>query len=147
MSATARKKGGALRAKRDGLHVLELFGGIGLGVVHIALFVGYIVRCYTYVDKDSINRRIVRTVLNNLQQQYSVQLSNSATRSFDKQLPWSISLINSLFLSNLVARNGPIAWCELRVPKCDPCRTPKGGNRPPIPLLLRHGAHHHFFGM
>ena len=40
-------------AKHNGLHVLELFGGIGLGVLRTALAAGYTVRCYTYVDRDA----------------------------------------------------------------------------------------------
>ena len=43
----------ALKSIRDGLHVLELFGGIGLGVLHSALVAGHKIRCYTYVDKNA----------------------------------------------------------------------------------------------
>ena len=39
-------------AKRDGLQVMELFGGIGLGVLRSAMAANYNIRCYTYVDKD-----------------------------------------------------------------------------------------------
>ena len=48
---------------RDGLHVMEFFGGIGLGVLRSALAANYSVRCYTYVDKDPISRRIARSTL------------------------------------------------------------------------------------
>ena len=48
---------------RDGIHVLELFAGIGLGVLRVALATGFIIRCYTYVDKDPISRCIARFVL------------------------------------------------------------------------------------
>ena len=34
-----------LQAKPAGLHVLELFGGIGLGVLRTALAAGYAIRC------------------------------------------------------------------------------------------------------
>lgn len=39
-----------LQPKRCGLHVLELFGGIGMGVLWTALSTNYTVRCYTYVN-------------------------------------------------------------------------------------------------
>ena len=58
------------QAKSDGLHVLDLFGGVGLGVLRSALAVGYTVRCYTYVDRDRVSRRIAHSVLRSLQQKY-----------------------------------------------------------------------------
>ena len=72
---------------RDGLHVMELFAGVGLGVLRSALAAGYSIRCYTYVDKDPISRRIAQSVLKSLQLQYPKQLSDAAIRSFDKKLP------------------------------------------------------------
>ena len=48
---------------RDGLHVMEFFGGLGLGVLKPALAANYSIRCYTYVDKDPISRRIARSTL------------------------------------------------------------------------------------
>ena len=75
------------QACTDGLHVMELFGGVGLGVLRSALAAGYTVKCYTYVDKDLISRRIARSVLNALQLQYPKQLPDAAIRSFDKRLP------------------------------------------------------------
>ena len=92
----------------NGLHVLELFGGIGLGVLRTALAAGYSIRCYTYVDRDNVSRRIARAVLDSLERQYPLQLLASATRSFDKRLPQSIFAICQLFLANLVAHNGPV---------------------------------------
>lgn len=44
--------------------MVELLGGIGLRVLRTALSGGCIVQCYTYVDRDVINRRIAREVLN-----------------------------------------------------------------------------------
>ena len=55
---------------RDGIHVLELFAGIGLGVLRAALAVGCIIRYYTYVDKDPASRRIARFVLLGPQRQF-----------------------------------------------------------------------------
>ena len=52
--------------KQNGLHVLELFGGIGLGVLRCALASGHQIRCYTYVDKDDVSRRVAATVLRKL---------------------------------------------------------------------------------
>ena len=46
---------------------MELFGGIGLGVLRSALVANYSIRCYTYVDKDPLSRRIALTTLEALQ--------------------------------------------------------------------------------
>ena len=54
------------QAKHDGLHVVELFGGIGLGALRAALAANYNIRCYTYVDKDATSRRIAKTTLSAL---------------------------------------------------------------------------------
>ena len=37
---------------KEEVHVMELFAGVGLGVLRSALAAGYSNRCYTYVDKD-----------------------------------------------------------------------------------------------
>ena len=55
---------------QNGLHVLELFGGIGLGVLRSALAAGHQIRCYTYVDKDDISRLVAAAVLRKLQLQF-----------------------------------------------------------------------------
>ena len=44
---------------RDGLHVLKLFAGVGLGVLRTALAAGYNIRRYTYVDKDPVSRAVL----------------------------------------------------------------------------------------
>ena len=93
---------------RDGLHVLELFGGVGLGVLRSALSAGYTVRCYIYVDRDAVSRRIAHSVLRSLQQQYPMQLKDSAIAAFDKRLPQNISQCSSTFLTQLTTYNGPV---------------------------------------
>ena len=75
------------KACMEGLHVMELFLGVGLEVLRSALAAGYSIRCYTYVDKDPVSRQMVRSVLAALQLQYPKQLSDAAIRSFDKRLP------------------------------------------------------------
>lgn len=65
-------------------------------------------RCYTYVDKDVISRKIARTTLLALQQQYTTLLSDAAIQSFDKRLPQNISLCLESFLSQLMATNGRV---------------------------------------
>ena len=60
--------------KQNGLHVLELFGGIGLGVLRSALASGHQIRCYTYVDKDNVSRRVAAAVLRKLQDQFPDKL-------------------------------------------------------------------------
>lgn len=93
---------------RDRIHVLELFGGIGLGVLRAALAMGYSIRCYMYVDRDVTSRCIAREVLTQLQRQHTNELPAAAILSFDKRLPQSVSLVSSLFLSDLVVRHGPV---------------------------------------
>ena len=92
----------------NGLHVMELFAGVGLGVLRSALAAGYSIRCYTYVDKDPINRNIARSVLSTLQQQYPTLLPDAAIKSFDKRLPQDISQCSLTFLERLLEFNGPV---------------------------------------
>ena len=90
------------RSCQEGLHVMELFAGVGLGVLRSALAAGYSIRCYTYVDKDPVSRTIARSVLAALQLQYPTQLSNAAVKSFDKRLPQDISQCSLTFLERLL---------------------------------------------
>ena len=76
---------------QDGLHVLELFGGAGLGVLRATLAAGYNVKCYTYVDKDPIIRNIARATFQSLQQQYPELLLDAAINALDKRLPQNVS--------------------------------------------------------
>ena len=55
---------------QDNLHVLELFGGIGLGVLRSALAASHKIRCYTYVDKDALSRRVAAAALRKLQKHF-----------------------------------------------------------------------------
>ena len=71
-------------AMAEGLHVVELFGGIGLGVLRAALAANYSIKCYTYVDKDIISRRVAEATLSALMLQYPALLPASAIHSFDK---------------------------------------------------------------
>ena len=93
-------------AKQDGLHVVELFGGIGLGVLRAALAANYKIRCYTYVDKDITSRRIAKTTLSALHLQYPEQLPVSAVHSYDQKLPQDVSQCTSAYLEQLIATNG-----------------------------------------
>ena len=73
------------------MHLLEIFGGIGLGVLRAAMAAGLNIRFYTYVDHDAINRRIAREVLRQLQLEYLDQVPNAAVRLTDgspKVCPW-----------------------------------------------------------
>ena len=91
---------------QDGLHVLELFGGVGLGVLWATLAARYSVRCYTYVDKDPISRKIARATLQSLQHQYPDLLA--AINAFDKRLPQNVSQCSTSILRQLIASNGPV---------------------------------------
>ena len=93
---------------RDGLRVLELFSGVGFGVLRSALAARYTIRCYTYVDRDVVSRRIAHSVLRSLQQQYPMQLKDLAIAAFDKKLPQNISQCSSTFLTQLTTYNGPV---------------------------------------
>ena len=53
---------------RRGLHVVELFAGIGLGVLRTALAAGHNIRRYAYCDRDPVSRLIAEEVLQKLQQ-------------------------------------------------------------------------------
>ena len=91
-----------------GLHIVELFGGIGLGVLRTALAGGYKVHTYTYVDRDPISRSIARVVLNGLQALYPLQLPATATKAFDRGLPQDIAHISNNFLQQLLVDHGPV---------------------------------------
>ena len=93
---------------QDGLHVLELFGGIGLGALRSALAAGHQIRCYTYVDKDDVSRRVAAAVLRKLQHQFSNQLPDAAVQGFEDRVPHNIDQCSPTFLTNLVARHGPV---------------------------------------
>lgn len=115
----------AQQAKRDGLNVLKLFGGIGLRVLRTALAGGCSIRCYTYVDQDTTSRRIAKPFLQNLQQPYPNQLPNVAIRAFDKHLPcpfpfpvyfpWQQSTSSQLGRTQRASR---LAGRKLGMPKC-----------------------------
>ena len=46
-----------------GVHVMDNFGGIGLGVLRMTMDAGIVVRVYTYVNRDSVSRKIARHAL------------------------------------------------------------------------------------
>ena len=51
----------SLQAQRDDSHVLELFGGVGLGVLPPALSAEYVIRCYSMSTiRANTNSRIGR---------------------------------------------------------------------------------------
>ena len=93
---------------QDGLHVMELFGGVGLVVLRTTLAAGYKVRCYTYSDKDPISRKMARATLQSLQQQYPTLLSDTAVSAFDKRLPQNVAQCSATILRQLIATNGPV---------------------------------------
>ena len=77
----------APQSLQTGLHVLELFGGIGLGVLRSVLAAGHQIRCYTYVDKDDISRRVAAAVLRKLQLRFPDQLPDAALQGFEDRMP------------------------------------------------------------
>ena len=95
-------------AMAEGLHVVELFGGIGLGVLRAALAANFSIKCYTYVDKDIISRRVAKATLSALMLQYPALLPASAIHSFDKKLPQDISQCTTPLLEQLISCNGPV---------------------------------------
>ena len=101
--ATVRLK---KEAQRDGLHVLELFVDVGLGVLRAALSAQYVIRCYIYVNHDPISRRIAKEVLQHLQRQYPDQLPLSATLVLKETTPISRCIGNILQHWQFVTRHG-----------------------------------------
>ena len=53
---------------------MELFSGIGLGVLRTALAAGHKIRRYSYCDRDPVSRLIVEEVIQKLQQEFPGQL-------------------------------------------------------------------------
>ena len=88
--------------------MLELFAGIGLGVLRAALAGGYTIRKYTYVDKDTISRHIALAVLHRLHEQHPSQLPLSAFSRSDGGFPQNVAHCTSTFLANLVSKFGPM---------------------------------------
>ena len=93
---------------QDGLHVLELFGGVGLGVLRTTLAAGYRVRCHTYVDKVPVSRKIACATIQSLQRQYPDLLSDASINAFDKRLPQNVSQCSTSISRQLIAHNGPV---------------------------------------
>ena len=52
---------------QTGVHVMENFAGVGLGVLRMTVAAGIKVRVYTYIDRDLVSRKIARHVLLQLQ--------------------------------------------------------------------------------
>ena len=46
-----------------GVHVMENFAGVGLGVLRMTVAAGIVVHVYTYIDRDLVSRKIARHVL------------------------------------------------------------------------------------
>ena len=89
----------APQSLQDRLHILELFGGIGLGVLRSAL-------AYTYVDKDDVSKRVATAVLRKLQHQFPDQLPDAAIQGLEDRLPQNVDQCSPTFLTNLVANHG-----------------------------------------
>lgn len=63
-------------------------------------------RVYTYVESDPISRKMAGTKLRGLHVTYPSLLPHAAIKAFDKRLPQDVSMVNFLFLENLVVRHG-----------------------------------------
>lgn len=71
---------------------------MGLGIMRVSLATGYVIRCYTYVDRDATIRRFVWEVLQQIMPQHPSQLPDSAMCSFDKRIPQAVSLVRNFSL-------------------------------------------------
>ena len=92
-----------------GVHVMENFAGVGLGVLRMTVAAGIVIFVYTYVDRDSIIRKIARHAPIQLQLQPPHINLHSAIKSFDRMFMCEdISLIGPAVLTNLVAHYGPV---------------------------------------
>ena len=103
----------SVQGMQDGLHMLELFGGVGMGVLRTTLAAGYSVRCYTYVDKDPISKKIERATLQSLQQQYLDLKKNP------KKNPKCVVVFNINFETTDCTQwsSGHVGW-QMGVPEC-----------------------------
>lgn len=89
---------------QDGVHVLETFAGIGLGVLRATLTADNSVKVYTYIDGDRLNKRIARYMLHQLHRQHFGLILPSTLQSFDcMYMPKDISLIRPANRTILVA--------------------------------------------
>lgn len=83
----------SLQSRQDGLHLMGISGVVGLGALRSALFAGFSICRYTYVDRDPISRRIAKEVLNHLQQQTPISCHHQppklSTKDFHNQCPTS----------------------------------------------------------
>ena len=77
-------------------------------MLRCALGARHKIRCYTYVDKDAVSRRIVAAVLQKVQNRFPDQLSDAAIRGFEDRLPQNVDRCSSTFFTNLVERHGPV---------------------------------------
>ena len=89
--------------------MVELFAGIGLGVLRTALAAGHNIRRYAYCDRDPVSRLIAKEVLQKLQQEFPKQLLDSAIFDFHVYLPNTIEDASKpSHLQNYLKRFGPV---------------------------------------
>ena len=111
-----------------GVQVMENFAGVGLGILRMTVAACIVVRIYTYIARDPVNRKIARHILLQLQLQHQKLILQSAIESFDRMyMPQDISLVGPAALTNLVAHYGLVdilggSWECQSVSRAGRCR-------------------------
>jgi hypothetical protein len=82
------------RPPKDGIVLLELFGGIGSGLVAV-LQTGLKVKCYIYVDVDEVARHVAKRHSRRLRTQFPELLATSAIKISFSTLVGDISLVSA----------------------------------------------------
>jgi hypothetical protein len=91
------------RPPDTGITLVELFGGIGTGLVAI-LEAGLTVKRYVYVDNSQVSTRVARHHLHQLMVLYPQQLHSTAIHGCFSRLPHDVTLISEADLRHL----GPV---------------------------------------
>lgn len=92
----------------DGVHVLDLFGGITFGGLRTILATGKGVTTYASVEIDDTSRANTRCVISQIQEEYLGQLPDDAIRGYNKCLLQDIQFVGEANLTELIDAKGPI---------------------------------------
>ena len=101
-------------AATEGVHIVELFSGIGLGATRAALAAGLRVRLVSCAERDPISNRINEGVIEKLILEYPGQITRGAFIGWEKRLPEDVGLIGEMALVNLIAQNREVDIVEVR---------------------------------
>jgi hypothetical protein len=89
----------------DGIVLLELFGGVGSGLIAV-LQAGLKVKRYIYVDVDEAARKVAKQHSRRLRTQFPELLATSAIKTFFSTLAGDIALVSA----EDIHRCGHVDW-------------------------------------